>query len=66
MRISHAQVRNFRNFADLDVVLGEHSVIVNENRVGKPNLLYASCRNVPGAEPYTTFEAKSGSKPYLK
>ncbi len=41
MRISRITIRNFRNFADLDVVLGEHAVIVGENKIGKSNLLHA-------------------------
>ncbi|MFH1719760.1 MAG: AAA family ATPase [Planctomycetota bacterium] len=41
MRISRIVVENFRNFANLDITLGEHAVIVGENRIGKSNLLYA-------------------------
>ena len=41
MRLSRIQITNFRNFADLDVRLGEHAVIVGENRIGKSNFLYA-------------------------
>lgn len=41
MRISRIQITNFRNFADLDVRLGEHAVIVGENKIGKSNLLHA-------------------------
>ncbi len=41
MRISRIQITNFRNFADLDVCLGEHAVIVGENKIGKSNLLHA-------------------------
>ncbi|TAK28181.1 MAG: DUF2813 domain-containing protein [Chloroflexota bacterium] len=41
MRISRIIVKNFRNFADLDIVLGEHAVIVGENKIGKSNLLFA-------------------------
>lgn len=41
MRISRIRITNFRNFADLNIVLGEHAVIVGENRIGKSNLLYA-------------------------
>lgn len=41
MKISRVQIKNFRNFANLDVVLGEHAVIVGENRVGKSNFLHA-------------------------
>ena len=41
MRISRVRVKNFRNFEDLDVALGEHAVIVGENKIGKSNLLHA-------------------------
>lgn len=41
MRISRIALTNFRNFADLDVRLGEHAVIVGENKIGKSNLLHA-------------------------
>ncbi len=41
MRISRIAITNFRNFADLDVRLGEHAVIVGENKIGKSNLLHA-------------------------
>jgi len=41
MRISRITITNFRNFADLDIVLGEHAVIVGENKIGKSNLLHA-------------------------
>ena len=41
MRISRLQITNFRNFANIDVVLGENAVIVGENKIGKSNLLYA-------------------------
>jgi putative ATP-dependent endonuclease of OLD family len=41
LRISGITVKNFRNFADLDVALGAHTVIVGENKIGKSNLLYA-------------------------
>lgn len=41
MRVSRITVKNFRNFADLDVALSEHAVIVGENKIGKSNLLYA-------------------------
>ena len=41
MRISRIAVKNFRNFAELDVVLGKHAVIVGENKIGKSNLLQA-------------------------
>lgn len=41
MRISRIAITNFRNFADLDVRIGEHAVIVGENKIGKSNLLHA-------------------------
>jgi len=41
MRISRITINNFRNFADLDIMLGEHAVIVGENKIGKTNLLHA-------------------------
>lgn len=41
MRISRVRIENFRNFSQLDVALGEHAVIVGENKVGKSNFLRA-------------------------
>lgn len=41
MRISHLHIENFRNFKLLDIAIGEHAVVVGENRVGKTNLLFA-------------------------
>jgi putative ATP-dependent endonuclease of OLD family len=41
MRISRIAITNFRNFAALDVRLGEHAVIVGENKIGKSNFLHA-------------------------
>ena len=41
MRISRIQIQNFRNFHDFDIALGEHAVIVGENKIGKSNLLFA-------------------------
>jgi putative ATP-dependent endonuclease of OLD family len=41
MRISRLQINNFRNFAEVDIKLGENAVIVGENKIGKSNLLYA-------------------------
>lgn len=41
MRISRVHIENFRNFRRLDVKLGEHAVVVGENKVGKSNLLRA-------------------------
>jgi putative ATP-dependent endonuclease of OLD family len=41
MRLSRIIVKNFRNFKSLDVRLGEHAVVLGENKVGKTNLLFA-------------------------
>lgn len=41
MKIHRIQIRNFRNFKKLDVMLGEQVVIVGENKIGKTNLLHA-------------------------
>lgn len=41
MRISRVRIENFRNFRQLDVKLGEHGVVVGENKVGKSNFLRA-------------------------
>jgi len=41
MQISRVQIENFRNFKGLDVKLGNHIVIVGENRIGKSNFLFA-------------------------
>ena len=41
MRICRVQIKNFRNFSELDVEVGSHLVIVGENRVGKSNFLHA-------------------------
>ncbi len=41
MRLSRIQIQNFRNFKDFDVQLGNHAVILGENKVGKTNLLFA-------------------------
>lgn len=41
MRISRVRIENFRNFRQLDVKLGEHAVVVGENKVGKSNFLHA-------------------------
>jgi putative ATP-dependent endonuclease of the OLD family len=41
MRLSRIKIHNFRNFKDLDVPLGQHAVILGENKVGKTNLLFA-------------------------
>ena len=41
MFLSRIQVKNFRNFRDLDVRLGPTSVVVGENGAGKSNLIFA-------------------------
>ena len=41
MRLSRILIKNFRNFKELDVTLGNHAVILGENKVGKTNLLFA-------------------------
>lgn len=41
MRISRVHIENYRNFRSLDVKLGEHAVVVGENKVGKSNFLRA-------------------------
>jgi putative ATP-dependent endonuclease of the OLD family len=41
MRLSRIIIKNFRNFKSLDVKLGDHAVILGENKVGKTNLLFA-------------------------
>ena len=41
VRLSRVRVKNFRNLADIDVPLAQHTVIVGENRSGKSNLLHA-------------------------
>lgn len=40
MRIARIVVENFRNFQRLDLPIGDHAVIVGENKVGKSNLIY--------------------------
>ena len=41
MRLSRIQIKNFRNFRELDVALAGNVVVVGENSVGKSNLVYA-------------------------
>ena len=41
MKLSRVEIKNFRNFKKLDVNLGDHAVILGENKVGKTNLLFA-------------------------
>ncbi len=39
MNLSRIHIQNFRNFKELDIELGQHAVIVGENKIGKSNLL---------------------------
>lgn len=41
MRLAKLIIRNFRNFAEIDIPLSGNVVLLGENRVGKSNLLYA-------------------------
>jgi putative ATP-dependent endonuclease of OLD family len=41
MRLNRTIIKDFRNFKSLDVKLGDHVVILSENKVGKANLLFA-------------------------
>ncbi|GAA0913110.1 ATP-dependent endonuclease [Rothia nasimurium] len=41
MRMRKISIKNFRNFVDFSVDIGENAVILGENRVGKSNLLHA-------------------------
>jgi len=41
MYINRVQIKNFRNFAALDVTLSQNTVLVGENRIGKSNLIFA-------------------------
>lgn len=41
MQLSRIVIKNFRNFKHLDVRLGQHAVVLGENKVGKTNLLFA-------------------------
>ncbi len=41
MRLAKLSIRNFRNFAYIDVPLAGNVVLLGENRVGKSNLLFA-------------------------
>ena len=41
LHISRAQIKNFRNFANMDVVLQPTSVLLGENKAGKSNFLFA-------------------------
>ena len=41
MRLANLSIRNFRNFAAIDIPLAGNVVLLGENRVGKSNLLFA-------------------------
>lgn len=41
MHLSRVQIRNFRNFENLDVSLGGDILLVGPNRVGKSNFIFA-------------------------
>jgi putative ATP-dependent endonuclease of the OLD family len=41
MRIARIQIKNFRNFQSIDVLLRQNAVILGENKIGKSNLLFA-------------------------
>jgi putative ATP-dependent endonuclease of OLD family len=41
MKLHRVQIENFRNFRKLDILLGQHVVVIGENKVGKSNLLHA-------------------------
>ena len=41
MKLHRLEIRNFRNFRHLDIRIGQHAVIVGENKIGKSNLLFA-------------------------
>jgi putative ATP-dependent endonuclease of OLD family len=41
VRLANLCIRNFRNFADVEVPLAGNVVLLGENRVGKSNLLFA-------------------------
>src|SRR5258708_34492653 len=41
MRIARIQIKNFRNFQSIDVLLSQNAVILGENKIGKSNLLFA-------------------------
>lgn len=57
MRISRIKIRNFRNFAALGVPLGDHAVIVGDNKIGNPNI-----RPSPRAQP-VAFQERSPGPP---
>lgn len=41
MYISRIQIKNFRNFKDLDIPLNHNAVFIGENKTGKTNLIHA-------------------------
>jgi putative ATP-dependent endonuclease of OLD family len=41
MGSGRVQIRNFRNFHELDAGLYAHTVIIRENRIGKSNFICA-------------------------
>ncbi|MEL6320267.1 MAG: AAA family ATPase [Cyanobacteria bacterium J06626_14] len=41
MHISRVQIRNFRNFKNIDVPMSKNSVLIGENRSGKSNFIHA-------------------------
>ena len=41
MRLARLCIKNFRNFAEIDIPLDGNVVLLGENRVGKSNLLFA-------------------------
>ncbi len=41
MHISRVQIRNFRNFKNIDVPMAKNTVLVGENRAGKSNFIHA-------------------------
>ena len=41
MRLANLSIRNFRNFAAIDIPLAPNVVLLGDNRVGKSNLLFA-------------------------
>lgn len=41
MKLSRIQIENFRNFAKVDIAVGNNLVILGENKIGKSNFLFA-------------------------
>lgn len=59
MKLTRVHVENFRNYWELDIELDGDVVIVEENRVGKSNLLLPQAdRAVPGRS--TDLEPSAG------